>query len=1452
MEQREGKKEAADILQELAAENTPIDPEEYAELGQRLSREAMRGETARLLLKKGRAVTGYVDKMYDVFISCARVLEEECGAEACVGLLAEFLKEKAQAELEQAQINAMLEVLIAKAKKLGDDWKSKGAVGAKEEELAKARALRGEPAGDGGKNEELDGFFACMSEEFIGALAEKAGGLNCRSLFYGEWEELSAPNLQIDYLVLCFSLIEEYVSFSVMYGKEVRGRAPLENLTSASYRVFLEIIPSLQFSDVELELVLCLNFSLCISILLRGSALSDCFALFSQEGVASISAKNILYVQSSVLKSLGMLHLKHGTSTLLDIIYSFFTTGCLDTYDAPLRKSLLEKAVEVLTRSVNYKKIYRLIRKIIYAHESAAQNSEGTAYMISFFLSKLTVKTREDVQEVSNFFTRVISRATNKVELIEPYCSFLSQHDIEIPLHHIIRRHEAQFIVMFYSTYFRHPFTLEKGSRVIGDFINFVNLSDNLEYIHVMNLIPFVPTSPFLLHKVFLIYKRVYACANMFMNGIDAELLYFRLKTPALVGIAAFIFNDPQPTIRKSVLQKMAKALGLEAHLNEDYIVFLTVLYSTETVKLENYNFRGVLEYIKDEITLKYFGGHLCAVIKKVHEGIAFASKDFSVSYACELLKIAASPDSYPLSHRVIVAILQTLFSTQSEISFSEEVHLRFRKCFDSFRKHGFSLDSNKETLREFACLYGKILAQMKEEVSEVYNYIVLNVVDLGLFHALPVMRDERGIKGLLVRSRMIMSMIRDFPTEAMQGSSVWEWLYNKCVSASPESSDEDIPAGPGGAAGGNYDYLLYAVNPEWMRDLIRVRGETPGIIENVRSYLKWILSEEYSLETLLILLEVCNKEERKELLKGAVQRGLDFREDVSTYKKLFELSRGTFCECVLGKMYNFLCKLHGHKDRVKFREMKEQELYDLSTDELVWLSEECPGRKITEMLMKKQVVRCGGFFIDVNKMSVIDALAVIGGSDDEAEVGMAIDRLRQEETRGKGMSFYVPQIAQLLRKKVRKDEGEVKAALLRTIRGRTTHALIWELRAQNDPDALLKYERAVLAGMTAEERGEFDRVSRFLDLFTEISGKLKKYVHVSKEEKRILINREIGKAKVPDDCYLPLSGEQVVGVVEGSGRVLQSAEKVPYMAAFRVLRESAPDKRDSAPASRRDTDLLGRRGADSAGSSHSGGTRLLVERPVIFKFGDDCRQDMLALQLITLFRDIFAQAGIPIFLFPYKVIATSFECGVIEVIPNATSRDQIGRERVNNLVDYFALKYGYKEGKRYTEALKNFVHSFAGYSLAMYVLNIKDRHNGNIMITDDGHLIHIDFGFMFDISPGNINIEGPVKVTDEIFSLLGGYEGGAFKLYKELMIQGFYLLRKRVKDLLLMIELSKDSGLPCYTPATAKNVLARLRLDLKDEELPEFVGKLIASSTKRLRTWIYDQYQHLTNNIAF
>lgn len=192
----------------------------------------------------------------------------------------------------------------------------------------------------------------------------------------------------------------------------------------------------------------------------------------------------------------------------------------------------------------------------------------------------------------------------------------------------------------------------------------------------------------------------------------------------------------------------------------------------------------------------------------------------------------------------------------------------------------------------------------------------------------------------------------------------------------------------------------------------------------------------------------------------------------------------------------------------------------------------------------------------------------------------------------------------------------------------------------------------------------------------------------------------------------------------------------------------------------------------------------------------------MLAIQLMTRLMQIFKKAGIPLWMKPYEIFITSASSAMIEFIPDTISVHHLKKKMtdLNNLrCTNLAVFYKWFFHEKFEEAQLNFIHSLAAYSMFTYLFAIKDRHNGNIMIDRQGHLIHIDFGFMFQSSPGGVNFENaPFKLTQEYLDLMDGPESDKFEYFKSLMVRGFIEIRRNLDDLLSFVTIMSKGKSIC------------------------------------------------------
>jgi hypothetical protein len=207
--------------------------------------------------------------------------------------------------------------------------------------------------------------------------------------------------------------------------------------------------------------------------------------------------------------------------------------------------------------------------------------------------------------------------------------------------------------------------------------------------------------------------------------------------------------------------------------------------------------------------------------------------------------------------------------------------------------------------------------------------------------------------------------------------------------------------------------------------------------------------------------------------------------------------------------------------------------------------------------------------------------------------------------------------------------------------------------------------------------------------------------------------------------------------------------------------------------------------------SSSFGGEPSWRLMAVIVKSGDDLRLEQCASQLVHMMHHLLlAHASGDFWLRPYDILALSPDSGLIEAVPDTISLDALrksgGHRYPPSLLMFFEHFFGTRGGQNFEVARGNFIISLATYCIVCYVIQLKDRHNGNILLDHDGHIIHIDFGFILGTSVsvcaitgqgvrvtaktpgGNFGFEkAPFKLTSEFVELMGGVNSQHFRRFR-------------------------------------------------------------------------------------
>ncbi|XP_077598670.1 phosphatidylinositol 3-kinase catalytic subunit type 3 [Stigmatopora nigra] len=246
---------------------------------------------------------------------------------------------------------------------------------------------------------------------------------------------------------------------------------------------------------------------------------------------------------------------------------------------------------------------------------------------------------------------------------------------------------------------------------------------------------------------------------------------------------------------------------------------------------------------------------------------------------------------------------------------------------------------------------------------------------------------------------------------------------------------------------------------------------------------------------------------------------------------------------------------------------------------------------------------------------------------------------------------------------------------------------------------------------------------------------------------------------------------------------------------------------------------------------------------PVIFKHGDDLRQDQLILQIISLMDKLLRKENLDLKLTPYKVLATSTKHGFMQFVQSVPVAEVLATE--GNIQSFFR-KHAPSEKGPYgisSEVMDTYVKSCAGYCVITYILGVGDRHLDNLLLTRTGKLFHIDFGYILGRDPKPL--PPPMKLSKEMVEGMGGTQSEQYQEFRKQCYTAFLHLRRYSNLILNLFSLMVDANIPDIAlepDKTVRKVQDKFRLDLSDEEAVHYMQGLIDESVGALFAAVVEQ----------
>lgn len=181
----------------------------------------------------------------------------------------------------------------------------------------------------------------------------------------------------------------------------------------------------------------------------------------------------------------------------------------------------------------------------------------------------------------------------------------------------------------------------------------------------------------------------------------------------------------------------------------------------------------------------------------------------------------------------------------------------------------------------------------------------------------------------------------------------------------------------------------------------------------------------------------------------------------------------------------------------------------------------------------------------------------------------------------------------------------------------------------------------------------------------------------------------------------------------------------------------------------------------------------------------EDIENDISVLNLMTLCGIIledYLHQDFPVIVYPAMRLCASG--GMIEIVQGAQTVYSICKGD-QTILQHIVLENSHR---LVSDVLRRYMQSLVMYTLQNYFIGLGDRHLQNIMITADGSIFHIDFGYILGDEVHLTSSE--IKISTDMIEALGGEGGdGLYSEYLDLCARGTTILRKHYVLFYLLLQ---------------------------------------------------------------